>query len=192
MKVNKTEYIKILASTLKGLPQQEKDEIIYDYEEHFRNGIERGKTEEEISISLGDPKTIARQYTALNSLKAVSDNTSTRNLLKAIFATSVLGFFNLIFVLAPFLTLAVVLLSFYLIGFAMILCGIVGVVMVPIAPFTNYIELGINSFSAICFSVAMAAFGILFFIFSCYINKLFFKLTVKYLKWNVQFINDRR
>lgn len=186
--MNKTDYIKILASTLKELPQQEKDEIIYDYEEHFRNGIESGKTEEEISISLGDPKTIARQYNALNSVKAVSDHTSAQNLLKAIFAISVLGLFNLIFVLAPFLSIAVLLLSFYIIGIAMTLSGIAGVIMVPIAPLTNYINLGINSFSAICFSVAMAALGILFFIFSCYVNKLFFKLTVKYLQWNLQFI----
>ena len=37
-------------------------EIIADYEEHFLRGREIGKTEQQISESLGDPVDIAHEY----------------------------------------------------------------------------------------------------------------------------------
>ncbi len=38
------------------------DDILNDYEEHFKFKLEEGKTEEEISNNLGNPKNIAREF----------------------------------------------------------------------------------------------------------------------------------
>lgn len=60
--MNKNEFLKIIREGLNDFPQQELDEIIYDYEEHFRDALQDGKTEEEIIGTLGDPFVIVNQY----------------------------------------------------------------------------------------------------------------------------------
>lgn len=60
--MNKSEFLKIISEGLNDFPSQELDEIIYDYEEHFRSAMSDGKTEEEIIGSLGDPFVIVNQY----------------------------------------------------------------------------------------------------------------------------------
>lgn len=62
MKITKQEYLKELRKNLRGFSQEEIDDILYDYEEHFSIGLSSGKTEEEIAEELGDPKDIAEQY----------------------------------------------------------------------------------------------------------------------------------
>lgn len=188
--MNKAEYIKTLSSMLNRLPEDERKEILYDYEEHFRFGIENGKSEEEISKSLGDPKAIARQYKAHNSVKAAQENTTPGNILRAVFAIGVLGIFNLFFILGPFIACVAVLFSFYATGFALTISGIITAAAVTIAPFSNYVNIGINYFSAMCISVFITSFGLLFFIGTHMLTKLFFKVTVKYLDWNLKFVKN--
>lgn len=60
--MNKSEFLNELEIYLMHLPKTERDEIIFDYSEHFRLGLEDGKTESEIAKSLGEPSTIAKQY----------------------------------------------------------------------------------------------------------------------------------
>ena len=64
--MNKKEYLAKLRMYLQGLPISELEDIISDYEEHFNIGISKGKSEEEISKELGDPKEVALGY--INSL----------------------------------------------------------------------------------------------------------------------------
>lgn len=71
--MNKKEFIDILKNQLSGLPKEDIDEILYDYEEHFSVGLVRGKSEDEISKELGDPKKIAKSYKA-NVITHISHN----------------------------------------------------------------------------------------------------------------------
>lgn len=50
--MNKAEFIGNLRHELKGIPENEIDDILYDYEEHFQIGLSKGKTEEEIAMEL--------------------------------------------------------------------------------------------------------------------------------------------
>ncbi|MBK2402140.1 MULTISPECIES: DUF1700 domain-containing protein [unclassified Erysipelothrix] len=61
--MTKNEYLYILRKNLQILPQNEIDDIIQDVHEHFEFGLAEGKTEAEISRTLGDPIEMARQYT---------------------------------------------------------------------------------------------------------------------------------
>ena len=45
-----------------SIPENERKEIIYDYEEHFREGLLAGKKEAEIINALGMPKNVAAAY----------------------------------------------------------------------------------------------------------------------------------
>ena len=60
--MNKAEYMLGLERAIIRLPRTVRDEILYDYEEHFRLGKEAGKSEEEIARELGTPEEIAAPY----------------------------------------------------------------------------------------------------------------------------------
>lgn len=59
--MKKVDYLNLLRFYLRELPEVIINDIIYDYEEHFINGFEEGKTEEEISEELGSPEEIANE-----------------------------------------------------------------------------------------------------------------------------------
>ena len=60
--MNRSNFLNILAQSINHLPQEEQNDILFDYEEHFRIGLAQGKTEEDIADSLGNPEAIASQY----------------------------------------------------------------------------------------------------------------------------------
>ena len=59
--MNKKEFLKELEERLIGISKEDKKEILQDYEEHFKIGKKKKRTEEEISKSLGEPKEIAKE-----------------------------------------------------------------------------------------------------------------------------------
>ena len=60
--MNQREYLDLLSYYLRSLPKNIINDIVFDYEEHFRFGLESGKTEEQISEELGPPVLIAKQF----------------------------------------------------------------------------------------------------------------------------------
>ena len=54
--MNKLQYFEKLEKSLRPLPGEEISDIINDFKEYFEVGIERGRSEEEISMSLGNQK----------------------------------------------------------------------------------------------------------------------------------------
>lgn len=63
--MNKREFLDLLRYYLRAYPHNMINDIVADYEEHFHIGMEKGKTEEQISAELGSPKDIADEF--LNS-----------------------------------------------------------------------------------------------------------------------------
>jgi hypothetical protein len=78
--MNRNEFVSTLRNGLGNISPASVEEILYDYREHFDIGLEQGKTEDEISQSLGDPRLIARQYRAEY---IVTDGVGAINLSKA-------------------------------------------------------------------------------------------------------------
>ena len=64
--MTKAEFLQVFERSLTGWPQV-KGEIIGDYEENVRMGLAAGKSEEEISAALGDPKRSPRPTTRISS-----------------------------------------------------------------------------------------------------------------------------
>ena len=77
--MNKSEFLEQLSSSLRNMPNVEKKDIISEYETHFISGKQDGKSEEEISRKLGNPKTIAKE---LNVSYAISNADNKRQLQK--------------------------------------------------------------------------------------------------------------
>ena len=177
--MNKEQFLKQLESSLKKLSLEERQDILQDYEEYFAIGIEKGKSEEEISASLGQPKQIAKELLASYHLDMVEQKTSARNILSAVWAVVGLGFFNLLIVLAPFLTLVSIVLSGWLVSAAFIL-----------SPLGIIFNLFINQFRIADMFLALCLCGIGIFIAMGMLiaTKAVTNGFIRYLKFNITFV----
>ncbi|GAB6087696.1 HAAS signaling domain-containing protein [Alkaliphilus crotonatoxidans] len=184
--MNKAEFLEKLNYGLNKIPAGEKQDILYDYEEHFRIGLEMGKTEEEISKALGEPGSIAKDFSVNYRVIQAENTASTANLLRAVLATVSLGFFNLIFILGPFIAAVGVLVAFFAVSASVTIAGIL-LVFLQIPKFFS-----INGIAFIFLGIGLMALGLLLFIGSYYLSKSFYGLMLKYLRFNLKIINERR
>ncbi|HOJ77488.1 MAG TPA: DUF1700 domain-containing protein [Bacillota bacterium] len=180
--MNKDEFLNRLKNSLTGLTEAEKKDILYDYEEHFSIGLEKGKTESEICESLGDPKTIAKQFRAEYAVKRAEENKSTVNIIRAIIAALSLGFFNLVFMLGPFIALVVIIITFFIVS------GVIAVTGLAIIPLSFLSNSFVNPAAGFFIAIGTTALGLLMFLGSFCLAKLFYNLTIAYLKLNLKII----
>ena len=60
--MNRKQFMFTLSQGLEQLGQSAVQDILTDFDDHFRNGLEAGQSEDEITNELGNPADIARQY----------------------------------------------------------------------------------------------------------------------------------
>ena len=60
--MNKQQFLFTLSQSLKPLGSAAIQDILADFDDHFRNGLDAGRSEDEIANELGNPAEIARQY----------------------------------------------------------------------------------------------------------------------------------
>ena len=191
--MNRKEFLGRLSELIKDIPEEEKKDILFDYEEHFRTGLEKGRKEEEIAASLGDPKIIAKQSRASCILKEAEKTTSAGNIMRAIFAAVGLGFFNLVIVLGPAIGLMGILVALFATAFAITVSGaavLFGTLMGLVFAWNIYIPFA--AVVSIPLGIGLTALGLLFIIGAFYLTKFFYKLSISYLKMNLQIITNRR
>ena len=191
--MNKKEFLGRLSELIKDIPEEEKKDILFDYEEHFRIGLEKGRKEEEIAASLGDPKVIAKQSRASCILKEAEKTTSASNIIRAIFAAVGLGFFNLVIVLGPAIGLIGILVALFASAFAITVSGVAllfGTLIGPVFAWNVYIPFTVVV--SIPLGIGLTALGLLSLIGVFYLTKFFYKFSISYLKMNLQIITNRR
>lgn len=181
------EFIRILRSRLEDtLPPEELSDIISDYTEHFRIGKADGRTEEDLFCSLGSPEDVAREIRATHFVRKAEGDRSWKNILHAVLATIGLGLFNLVFVLAPFIILMVLLFVIFIVGIAFSVCG-------PVAGVFALLQLaGLPAFAiwlspaaGIFFSIGITTLGLLLVIGDYFLARFFYHIGIRYLKWNI-------
>ena len=191
--MNKKEFLGRLSELIKDIPEEEKKDILFDYEEHFRIGLEKGRKEEEIAASLGDPKVIAKQSRASCILREAEKTTSASNIMRAIFAAVGLGFFNLVIVLGPAIGLLGIFVGLFAASFAITVSGaavLFGTLLGPVFVWDVYIPFA--AVVSIPLGIGLTALGLLSIIGTFYLTKFFYKLSISYLKMNLQIITNRR
>jgi uncharacterized membrane protein len=184
---NEQEYIRILKNRLEGtLPKEDLDDLLSDYSEHFRIGKSNGRTEEELWRSLGSPDDVAREIKAMHLVKRAENVKSCGNIFHAVIATLGLGLFNLVFVLAPFLLLLLMLLVVFIIG---VLFAIFG----PAALLYSILQLAgqpafaiwLSPLAGVFISIGITSLGLLLIIGDYYLARFFYRVGIRYLKWNI-------
>lgn len=195
--MNKEEYINKLTKLVKKLPKEDREDIISDYEEHFRIGVENGRSEEDISKALGNPEIVAKQIKAEYMIKKAEDRPSAGTILEAIMAVTALGLFNMVFVAIPALGIGTILLSLVVIGFVVIFMGILTMLSPLLQPiFPQYIHLPVNAgivgtLVMIVGGIVLTVLGTFLVIIMAYVAKWFYNLAIKYLKSNLRVIKER-
>lgn len=191
--MNREKFLKELDELLKDISEDDRKEILFDYNEHFQVGLAEGRTEEDIAKSLGEPKVIAKEIRVFYKINKAEKNKSAGNIFRAVFATLGLGFFNLVFILGPFIAMVGVIIAFYASSGAVIFSGVslfIGTLLEPLLP--QFINIPVNFFVSIFASIGLTSLGILWMIGTTYLTKYFYKITVKYLKMNQNIIMNRR
>lgn len=189
--MNRSEFLNILEHSLGKISQADRDDILYDYREHFDAGLGDGKTEEEICAALGDPRAIAKQYKVGYIVRQADENRTAGNIVRAVFAALSLGFLNLVLILPVFAALVGVLAGLYGASAGIGLSGValfLATLFQPVYPGLLNVP-DINEGILIFASVGLAGLGTLFTIGNIYLTKFFYVITLKYIKANIRIIS---
>ncbi len=192
--MNKNEYMDRLYSSLRNMCEEEKREILMDYEEHFQVGLERGLSEEEISKNLGTPEQMAKhfKYTALVNI--AEEKTTPINIIRLIIAGIGLGFFNLILGLPFIVTIASLLISGAAVGLSLTVAGgsiFLATILEPLRlsfVSMSYIPNIFSRLMLIFIGIGLTFIGISITILFIKITKSFLLGLLKYIKTNVKII----
>lgn len=111
--MNKQSYLASLKRSLSGLPADQVADILRDYDQHFIDAMESGRSDDETARALGDPRKIALEFKAMTHLDAFQNNHSLANFGRMAFTLVWLAGFN-IFLLPFMLVPPVMLLTLYL------------------------------------------------------------------------------
>ena len=115
-------FLSRLRDGLSAMPDNERIEIMADYEAHFTEGMAKGRSETDIEASLGDPERLATELSAEAGLKSWEKNRNPKNFFRAglaLLGLATIDFFILIPVGLVFLILtAVLIFVFAMIGIA--------------------------------------------------------------------------
>jgi hypothetical protein len=111
--MNQQAYLASLKRSLSGLPGEQVEDILHDYQQHFADAMQGGRSADEIARALGDPRKIALEFKALAQVEAFQNRHSLANFGRMALALVWVAGFNLVFF--PFMLVApLVLLSLYL------------------------------------------------------------------------------
>ena len=179
--MTKKQFLTKLNASLKRLPSDEREDILQDFEEHFAIGLEEGKTEEQISTSLGSPQQIAKELLATYRVKKVEETATTGNILRAVWAVIGLGFFNLVIVLGPFVALVGVIMAGWIVGITFAASPVLVLINVSIYP-------KVFEFFDLFFSIGLAGLGLFITIGMFFATRAITNGFIRYLKYNVRLV----
>lgn len=124
--MKRDEFLGRLKDGLAGMPRDQMDDIVRDYESHFAEGVAQGRSEDDIAAALGDPARLARELRAEAGLRRWQEGRNAASFIAALLAFLGLATFDVILLLP---VLFVVLIVLFALGIAMIAVTIAGLVI---------------------------------------------------------------
>lgn len=190
--MKKDEFLLELRNSLGNMPDADKQDVLNDYEEHFRVGMADGRSEEDIAQSLGNPRVIGNTFRidAMLDEPKEGGGTSGASVLRAVFASISLTFLNLVFVVGPFFGLVGVLIGLWAVAFSMMLSGLrislsfIWPIFAQIIP--NLFWDRVFMFFG---GIGVGALGFLAILGMAIVTKWFFKGVASYVRFNARVIS---
>lgn len=150
--MTRSEFLNKLRGGLTGLPFETINEICADYESHFTDGLEAGRTEAEVALALGDPTRLAKELRAEAGLKRWEEERNPSAAAGAVLAVLGLATIDVVFLLPILLAVGGTLLglfvgaiAIFIAGVAMLAGSISGLPVTPDAMTTSLASLGLMS-----------------------------------------------
>ncbi|GGI42401.1 HAAS signaling domain-containing protein [Mammaliicoccus stepanovicii] len=180
--MDKITFLNYLEGELSRLPKVERDKIMYEYETKFFEAQNENKDDTELIHELGEPRSIAKKVYADLAIQDAESAPNFKNVLHAIMATLGLSFFNIFFIIIPFLIVALILLIVIVVGALMMLGPILSIVNIFIYGF-HWVDL-----TNIIFSISFLGFGLMLLIAGLKLIEVSYKWVLKYLRWCIRLI----
>jgi len=122
--MKREEFLARLRNGLSGLPRNEVNDILADYQSHFTEGAAQGRSEDEISAALGEPVRLARELRAEAGLRRWQEGRSAASFVAALLAFAGLATFDVMLLLPLLFILMIVIFA---VGIAMLALTIAGI-----------------------------------------------------------------
>jgi len=137
--MNRENFLDTLRTGLRGLPQATVDEVMSDYEAHFSEGLQAGRTEDEIASALGDPARLARELRTEAGIRRWELERNPSAAAGAIFGILGLGVIDIVILLPILLPVSATLLGLMVASVGIFTGGAIIFVAGPFAGIGNYI-----------------------------------------------------
>ena len=190
----KTEYMQELARHIRSLPENDRRELLADYESHFEAGRENGKTEEQICQSLGNPKVVGQEIMMTTWAKQIdtapSGLRSPGTIAHIMMMIMILAPLNFFMLLCPFLILFVLVITGWTIPLT--------IGGTAIAAFGFFLQRAgapidmLNGLSLLCMFLSTLGIAALSAMLMWLVTLGAFRVLISFFKWNIEFINSRR
>jgi len=152
--MNRAEFLHRLHKGLSRLPASICKEIMADYEAHFADGMEAGRTEDEVAAALGEPERLARELRAEAGLKRWEAEKNPSAAIGAVIAVLGLGAIDLLILLPILVGVLTAMIALFTAALAVVVAG--GAVLV-IGPFSGVPG---GPFAAILGGLGLVAVGV--------------------------------
>ncbi len=184
--MSRNEFLQTLESLLHTVPEVDRREMLYDYEEHFQIGVENGKNLKELTEELGDPYAIARDLLADYHDGRLIPEKKKRGLGKKIFIGFSLFLFNGIFIIAPVAAIFSVIVLVWVVALALTLSPLVLITSSLLG--YSYESLTVNFFA----SLTLFSLGMLIGIGMLNVSKYFYRTLVRYSRFTISVVQGGR
>lgn len=190
--MNKTQFLMTLYDALEGLPGNIKADIMSEYQDIFRTGMEQGQTEEEIAASLGDPITLA--YAIRQRYQTSQHRPQRVSFVRLCLTGIALIFFNLVFVLGPSLGALGVLIGLWCTSLGLSISGIAllgGTFLSFLTAFNIMAQSHLSFLTVISASVFVSSLGLLLGMGCLFLTRWSIKILGRYIRWNFKTLLGR-
>lgn len=185
--MNKEIFLQKLKNALSHMSEQEKADILRDYEEHFSAGSESGKSEQDIADALGDPVLIAKSYLSEKIIKKIESDRPMQEkvipLAQSYFLVAGLGFFNVIVFGIPYFIAFIVTLSIWIASSVLTLSKLfkfIGSIFVCV------FNCNVHKGSVIFSSLGGVFLGILLLNLAYFITSILLKIFIKHVQLSLR------
>ena len=121
--MNRAMFLAELRMGLSGLPANDIEDTISDYETHFSDGMAAGRSEAAIANALGDPARLAKELRAEAGFKRWETERSAGSMVGAVIALLGLATLDLFFLIPVVCAIGAVLLSMFVVAIALFFAG---------------------------------------------------------------------
>lgn len=134
--MTRNDFISRLERGLRGMSEQDRAEVVADYDAHFEAGALDGRTEAEVAEALGDPARLAREIRLEAGIRQWEEVRTPSSAWAAIIAFLGLATLDILVLLPILLPVLGILFGLYIAFFALFVAG--GAIMI-VGPFSGFI-----------------------------------------------------